>query len=197
MGLFCFFASSSLRPSSLRCFVHLCFVHLCTFFNALSLISAAAEDERGVDPFHYVDVIHVPNHPPMLLSLIPTLVMALVYWRVVKSFPGGLSNVLGNVKPATSNKVNVKFADVAGEFALPAFCLLLRPCSWRTGCVEAKADIMEAVNFLKHPEKYKALGARIPKGTLLVGPPGTGKVSSHHGVPHSLLVDPSRQGHCG
>jgi ATP-dependent Zn protease len=42
------------------------------------------------------------------------------------------------------------------------------------GCDEAKAEIMEFVDFLKNPEKYKQLGAKIPKGALLVGPPGTG-----------------------
>ena len=40
------------------------------------------------------------------------------------------------------------------------------------GCDEAKTEIMEFVNFLKHPAKYKELGAHIPKGALLVGPPG-------------------------
>ena len=43
------------------------------------------------------------------------------------------------------------------------------------GCDEAKAEVMEFVNFLKNPGKYKDLGAHIPKGALLVGPPGTGK----------------------
>ena len=42
------------------------------------------------------------------------------------------------------------------------------------GCDEAKQEIMEFVDFLKRPEKYKELGATIPKGALLVGPPGTG-----------------------
>lgn len=42
------------------------------------------------------------------------------------------------------------------------------------GCDEAKQEIMEFVNFLKSPGKYKELGAVIPKGALLVGPPGTG-----------------------
>jgi AFG3 family protein len=42
------------------------------------------------------------------------------------------------------------------------------------GCDEAKQEIMEFVDFLKRPEKYKQLGATIPKGALLVGPPGTG-----------------------
>lgn len=43
------------------------------------------------------------------------------------------------------------------------------------GCDEAKQEVMEFVHFLKNPDKYKKLGARIPKGALLVGPPGTGK----------------------
>ncbi len=43
------------------------------------------------------------------------------------------------------------------------------------GVDEAEAELIEVVDFLKNPEKYQALGARIPKGVLLVGPPGTGK----------------------
>jgi AFG3 family protein len=43
------------------------------------------------------------------------------------------------------------------------------------GCEEAKIEIMEFVNFLKHPKQYQVLGAKIPKGAILSGPPGTGK----------------------
>jgi AFG3 family protein len=43
------------------------------------------------------------------------------------------------------------------------------------GCDEAKAEIMEFVQFLQNPDKYKDLGGKMPKGALLVGPPGTGK----------------------
>ena len=55
------------------------------------------------------------------------------------------------------------------------------------GCDEAKAEVMEFVNFLKNPTKYKDLGAKIPKGALLVGPPGTGKTLL--GEPACLLPD--------
>ncbi|MPY68446.1 AAA family ATPase, partial [Deinococcus sp. SDU3-2] len=43
------------------------------------------------------------------------------------------------------------------------------------GCDEAKSDLQEVVDFLRHPERYHLLGARIPHGVLLVGPPGSGK----------------------
>jgi AFG3 family protein len=43
------------------------------------------------------------------------------------------------------------------------------------GCEGAKEEVMEFVDFLKDPKKYQKLGARIPRGALLVGPPGTGK----------------------
>jgi AFG3 family protein len=82
------------------------------------------------------------------------------------SFSGGFaknkgSNLFGFMNSKVkqfglSKKVNVKFADVAGQD-------------------QAKLEVAEFVDFLKRPEKFKQLGARIPKGALLSGPPGTGK----------------------
>ncbi|GHG10345.1 ATP-dependent zinc metalloprotease FtsH [Deinococcus piscis] len=72
------------------------------------------------------------------------------------------------------DRVGVTFADVAG-------------------CEEAKADLQEVVDFLRQPDKYRALGARIPHGLLLVGPPGSGKtllakaVAGEAGVPYFAI----------
>ena len=85
---------------------------------------------------------------------------------------GGKINAFGKAKAklGSSEKIKVRFSDVAG-------------------CDEEKEDLKEVVDFLRDPERYRKLGAKIPKGVLLVGPPGTGKtllakaVAGEAGVP--------------
>ncbi|HXX17205.1 MAG TPA: ATP-dependent zinc metalloprotease FtsH [Candidatus Eremiobacteraceae bacterium] len=92
--------------------------------------------------------------------VLPLLVMAGIYtvgMRQMKQSGGPLSFGKNRAKiHDQSDQVKVTFEDVAGVD-------------------EAKAELVEVVDFLKHPKKYQALGGRIPKGVLLVGPPGTGK----------------------
>ena len=68
----------------------------------------------------------------------------------------GILGIGSSKRLVNAEKPNVKFDDMAGN-------------------VEAKDEVVEIVDFLKNPERYAALGAKIPKGVLLVGPPGTGK----------------------
>ncbi|HIC10618.1 MAG TPA: ATP-dependent metallopeptidase FtsH/Yme1/Tma family protein [Campylobacterales bacterium] len=75
--------------------------------------------------------------------------------RIQKNFGGGMLG-MGNKRLINSEKPKTKFSDVAGS-------------------EEAKEEVKEIVDFLKYPERYISLGAKIPKGVLLVGPPGTGK----------------------
>lgn len=76
--------------------------------------------------------------------------------RMQKNVGGGILGVGSSKRLVNSEKPKVKFSDVAGV-------------------EEAKEEVMEIVDYLKNPEKYLRLGAKIPKGILLVGPPGTGK----------------------
>ncbi len=98
-----------------------------------------------------------------LLSVIPTvllLVMGVVlfYFMMKQTGSGGKYTSFGkaNVKNQASRGKKVTFADVAGAD-------------------EEKHEMEEIVDFLKNPKKYSDIGARIPKGVLLLGPPGTGK----------------------
>ena len=102
-----------------------------------------------------------------IFPLVLLIIMYVFMFRAMGNKLGGGANSQGggmnpfNVgkvqnKQADKDKVNVTFKDVAGLYG-------------------AKEDVMEIVDFLKNPQKYTALGAKIPKGALLVGPPGTGK----------------------
>lgn len=112
------------------------------------------------------ELYDLPTNVPAWIQVIPTvllIVMLLAFWFLFmqQSQGGGGSRGVMNfgksrAKMATPDKKKVTFKDVAGAD-------------------EEKEELAEIVDFLKQPKKYMELGARIPKGVLLVGPPGTGK----------------------
>ncbi len=106
--------------------------------------------------------------------LLPTLFLVGIFLFMMRQAQGSNNQAMSFGKSRarlfSSNKPTVTFADVAGVD-------------------ESKEELVEVVEFLKYPDKFQALGARIPRGVLLVGPPGTGKtllsraVAGEAGVP--------------
>jgi cell division protease FtsH len=110
----------------------------------------------------------------ILGSVLPVLVVGALFYFLIRQAQSGNNQALSfgksRARMFTGDKPTVTFEDVAGV-------------------EEAKEELQEVVEFLKEPEKFISLGARIPKGVLLVGAPGTGKtlmakaVSGEAGVP--------------
>ena len=96
----------------------------------------------------------------MINMLLPIFIIIAIWLfiasRMQKSMSGGMFGIGSSKKLVNAEKPNVTFDDMAGN-------------------EEAKEEVVEIVDFLKYPERYAAVGAKIPKGVLLVGPPGTGK----------------------
>ena len=116
-----------------------------------------------------------PNAGSLWSSLMPilgSLLIAVVFFLLIMQTNGGTKGAMNFAKTNArlNHNVKVRFSDVAGA-------------------EEEKAELAEVVDFLKNPRKFSELGARIPKGVLLVGPPGTGKtlfakaVAGEAGVP--------------
>ncbi len=111
-----------------------------------------------------VEVVASVQNPSLfwniLLSFGPVLLIGGLFIFMMRQQTRGQQNVFSfgksRAKSHTGDKPTVKFADVAGA-------------------EEAKRELSEVVDFLKSPDRYKRLGAKIPRGVLLVGPPGTGK----------------------
>ena len=115
-------------------------------------------DEKGVEYTGYNESNWFSD---MLFGWVLPIFIFFAIWmflasRMQKNMGNGILGIGSSKKLVNAEKPNVKFDDMAGN-------------------VEAKDEVVEIVDFLKNPERYAALGAKIPKGVLLVGPPGTGK----------------------
>jgi len=134
--------------------------------------------ENDVDPTKLAIDIKEPSKfgdwLGLLLNFLPVLIFIGLILFMMRQAQGSNSQAMSfgksRARMFTANKPSVTFMDVAGVD-------------------EAKEELQEVVEFLKYPEKFIALGARIPRGVLLVGPPGTGKtllaraVAGEAGVP--------------
>ncbi len=121
------------------------------------------DDEVDILKKHGVELdCSDPNEGSFLSSLVMPLLMlgvgVLAIMFLMRSVNGANKGAMdfGKTKARVNHNIKVRFADVAGA-------------------EEEKEELQEIVEFLKNPRKFSALGARIPKGVLLVGPPGTGK----------------------
>ena len=130
------------------------------FYEDFHELIAAQHDAKIIETYDYKEGFVVPWWVGLLPYLI-LIALAMWFWSsMMKQAGGGAGGFTKFSKARTrlgsEEKDKKTFADVAG-------------------CDEEKEELSEIVDFLKDPKAYTAMGARIPKGVLLVGPPGTGK----------------------
>src|SRR5687768_18110386 len=123
------------------------------------------EDPKLVEQLQAASVKFTGTRPNLISQfllawILPIAIMILIWSVISRRIAGASQSVFGFAKSKArliaERESGVTFKDVAG-------------------CDEAKFELQEVVDFLKSPNRYEAIGARIPKGVLLVGPPGTGK----------------------
>ena len=132
------------------------------------------QDKLAAIEFEFAAPSRWENWGAILGTLLPLILVGAFFFFLLRQAQGAGNQAFAfgksRARMFTGDKPTVTFADVAGAD-------------------EAKEELREVVEFLKEPQKFAALGARIPKGVLLVGPPGTGKtlmakaVSGEAGVP--------------
>ena len=151
------------------------------FLDGEEFITYRVDDPNLVEELRKANVKFTgipPAQPSWWLGLISPLItvvlIGLLWYFMFRQAQGANNQAMSfgrsRARLASESKVKVTFADVAGV-------------------EEAKEELMEVVEFLKNPKKFQAVGAKIPKGVLLVGPPGSGKtllaraVAGEAGVP--------------
>ena len=139
------------------------------FFNIGSVDSFKADLEKAEEQTGNNVVLSFENEKPWydswLMGLLPWIAMIAIWFFLMRGMArgGGAQGGIMNVGKARAQEFDKEDADKRVTFKDVA------------GLEEAKVEIMEIVDFLKNAPKYRELGAKIPKGALLVGPPGTGK----------------------
>ena len=131
------------------------------FYNDLNELVQEQKDEGILSEYDYPPEWQAPWWASFLPYLIVMVLFGVVWFIAMNKMQGGgAGGVMKFSKARTrlgsDEKKKKTFADVAG-------------------CDEEKEELAEIVHFLKNPKQYTEMGARIPKGVLLVGPPGTGK----------------------
>ena len=123
-------------------------------------ILAAANVDVGATELEVEDLSFSALFWELVVSIFPILLMVIFFFFLFRQARGGAGDIMGigksKAKLFVKGKQNKKFSDVGGMD-------------------EAKKELEEIVDFLKNPKKYEKIGARTPKGVLLVGPAGTGK----------------------